>query len=88
MGDFPFREFVRFISGRSRYELDKAVREFCAGLKEDTPESLSADETIKNREVEIAMKCLEVGLKVAKTAEVLWKHPDTICNWKKEYLNR
>lgn len=86
VGDFPFREFVQFISGRSSYELAGAVREFYASLggkAEERPEA-DLEAAVKRREMEIAMRCLESGMTVAKTAEVLGKHPNTISNWKKK----
>ncbi len=77
---------MQFISGRSSYELAGAVREFYStlgGKAEERPE-VDIEAAVKRREMEIAMRCLEAGMTVAKTAEVLGKHPNTISNWRKK----
>ena len=35
MGEFPFHDFVRYISGKSSFGMAKAIREFYATLPED-----------------------------------------------------
>ncbi|MBR6038665.1 MAG: helix-turn-helix domain-containing protein [Candidatus Methanomethylophilaceae archaeon] len=86
IGDFPFREFVQHISGRSSYELVGAVRSFYRGLggSGDPGDSgKTAEEAVRDREAEIFRACLAVGLTQAQIAKILGKHPNTIAKWVK-----
>jgi hypothetical protein len=86
VGDFPFREFVQHISGRSSYELVGAVREFYRGLgRGEGPgtEGKDADEAVREREAEILRACLALGMPQTQIARVFGRHPNTIAAWKK-----
>ena len=86
IGDFPFREFVQYISGRSSYEMVQAIKDFYAGAAagEDAPSEVDVEIIVRKREMEILAACINNKIPLSTAAAILGKHPNTITKWKKK----
>lgn len=88
--DFPFREFVRCISGKSSYEMIPTIKQFYAALEsgeipgQETPTLVDVEKAVHQRELEILKRCMEAKLTSAMIAQILGIHPNTVTKWKKK----
>jgi len=86
IGDFPFREFVRHISGRSSYDMIPAVREFYRSLEsgefDNGVASQDAERIRRDYEKHLAVKLRwTYGMQVKELAELFGVSRNTIGNW-------
>ena len=87
MGDFPFNDFVNYISGKSSYDMMDAIGEFYKLLEEgvfgdDSSSGIDPKEIETNVKKEIAMNLRRnTDLKVKEIAKVLLVSDKTISNW-------
>ncbi len=86
VGDFPFRDFVQYISGRSSFEMVQAIKDFYSGAAsaEGQPLQVDAEEMVRRREMEILAACIANKVPLSTAAAILGKHPNTISRWKKQ----
>jgi len=86
VGDFPFHEFVQYISGKSSYDMISGIKEFYEML-ENRPEDAGADpELVQKVKSEVSRSIAvrlrnEKGMSRADVAELFGVSENTITNW-------
>jgi hypothetical protein len=85
-GHFPFREYVRHISGKSSYDMISGIKEFYAALQSgelDSDVPLQDTEKIRReygKELAIKLRW-QHGMQVKDFAELFGVSRNTIGNW-------
>lgn len=84
VGDFPFHDFVRYISGKSSFSMAKAIREFYDTLPEDdgvpVPDREKSEHLLK---MEIAKSFRRAGVHIPVIAKAFGVHENTVKAWTK-----
>ena len=83
VGDFPFHEFVRYISGKSSFGMAKAIREFYDTLGTDAPVTPDKAKEERERKMEIAKSFRRAGVTIETIAKAFGVHENTVKTWTK-----
>ena len=83
VGDFPFHEFVRYISGKSSFGMAKAIREFYDTLGTDAPVTPDRAKEDREKKMEIAKSFRRAGVTIETIAKAFGVHENTVKTWTK-----
>ncbi len=83
VGDFPFHEFVRYISGKSSFGMAKAIREFYDTLGTDAPVTPDRAKEEREKKMEIAKSFRRAGVTIETIAKAFGVHENTVKTWTK-----
>ena len=83
VGEFPFHEFVRYISGKSSFGMAKAIREFYDTLGTDAPVTPDKAKEEREKKMEIAKSFRRAGVTIETIAKAFGVHENTVKTWTK-----
>ena len=83
VGDFPFHDFVRYISGKSSFAMAKAIREFYDNMETEIPGMSDMKDAEHRMKTDIAKSLRRTGVKISVISKAFGVHENTVKTWTK-----